>query len=163
MTFLPVIRQCDQEQKALSPRVGFGRQLLSGAAMRHLLSWALQFGLDYFNANAAVAVDQQYWPQFAWYNRWAGKIKSAAHTPGALLLLHGGLDASDTTRFPVAEYGAADVTNVQQFQKIARYFSSFGAGLDDPKGAANADQSKQEKATGINDVGWRIWATNYGA
>ena len=35
--------------------------------LRHLLSWALQFGLDYFNVHTEFAADSSNWAQLSWY------------------------------------------------------------------------------------------------
>ena len=67
--------------------------------LRHLLSWALQFGLDYFNVHTDFAADSSHWAQFEWYNLWAGAVKQPLSTPGAFVIFHDGLDASGQKLF----------------------------------------------------------------
>ena len=129
--------------------------------LRHLLSWALQFGLDYFNVHTEFAADSSNWAQLSWYNLWAGRCKQPDSTPGAFVIFHDGLDASDTQRSPVETFGAAVPTNKQRYLRIAQQFASQGARQDDPAGAAMADQSGQEHATALNDVGWDVWADDF--
>ena len=68
-----------------------------------MLGWALQFGLDYFNAHYTFVQDEATWPLLQLFNLWAGRVKSPLTTPGAFLLFHDGLDAADTKRFPTGE------------------------------------------------------------
>jgi len=67
--------------------------------LRHLLSWALQFGLDYFNVHTDFAADSSHSAQFEWYNLWAGAVKQPLSTPGAFVIFHDGLDASGQKLF----------------------------------------------------------------
>ncbi|MEI7532771.1 MAG: T9SS C-terminal target domain-containing protein [Verrucomicrobiae bacterium] len=98
---------------------------------------------------------------FYFFNRYAGQIQPRTATD-AFCALHKGLDAADTKAYPEAKFGEATPKNVERMLKICAEFSKYGASVDDKK-ALLLNQSKQrEKQTGFNDVGWDIWADNYG-
>ena len=98
---------------------------------------------------------------FYFFNRYAGQIYPETAT-GAFCALHKGLDAADIKAYPEAKFGEATQKNVERMLKICAEFSKYGASVDDKK-ALLLNQSKQrEKQTGFNDVGWDIWADNYG-
>merc|ERR1712232_1264899 len=58
-------------------------------------------------------------------------------------------------------YGKADASNADRYLAIAKAFEDHGAHIEDIKSLAT-DKQEQEHATGLNDVGWRIWNGNYG-
>ena len=45
--------------------------------------------------------------------------------------------------------------------KIAKQFANYGAAQDDPAAAAMADQTGQEHASALNDVGWNVWSGDF--
>jgi len=98
---------------------------------------------------------------FHFFNRYAGQIWPATATD-AFCALHKGLDSADTKSYPEAVFGEAVQQNWDRMQKICALFAKQGAAIDD-KAALVMDQVKQRSTqTGFNDVGWQIWADNYG-
>jgi hypothetical protein len=98
---------------------------------------------------------------FYFFNRYAGQIYPATAT-GAFCALHKGLDAADTKAYPTQEFGPAERRNVERMLKITAAYAKYGAAVDD-KEALLLDQVRQrDTQKGFNDVGWDIWADNYG-
>jgi hypothetical protein len=65
------------------------------------------------------------------------------------------LDASDTARFPEAQFGTASKTNATRFTKIANAMAPYGALQNDPQAAGDTSWNA------LNDVGWQIYTGNF--
>lgn len=125
---------------------------------------SLHFGLDIWNlVGNKVLVNPLNLPAFQIFEKYAG-YKNPALAPGAFCALRDGLDAADTKRFPVAEYGGGNETKngggQQRTVNIARHFAQRGARQEDPAGSMGS-QVNNHHAKGINDVNWNIFPGNY--
>lgn len=108
-----------------------------------------------------VSKEQGFDYSFYFFNKYAGEIypNTANH---AFCALHKGLDYSDITAYPEAQYGKASKSNLDRANKICAAYSKYGAQIDD-KSALSMGQVKQRgNQNGFNDVGWDIWPDNYG-
>jgi hypothetical protein len=72
--------------------------------MYALLTSALHFGLDIFNAAPKYLQNAADTTAFQFFNFYAGQ-KVASKSPGAFCVLKDALDAADTKRFPESKYG----------------------------------------------------------
>jgi PKD-like domain/SprB repeat/Secretion system C-terminal sorting domain len=124
-----------------------------------LMTYCVFWGLDWSNQSLNQIVDPQYDLSFAFYDKYAGQ-KNPALATNAMCALRDGLDASDTTRFPVSTFGKADRNDTVRYRNIANRFSKLGAKLEDPLTATQAEINNLA-ATGINDVGWDVFTGNY--
>ena len=139
----------------------------------HLL-WQLTFGVDMPQLSVPPLVNKSYYPIYRdVFNRYANSIprepvtaEAAKMWAGAILNLRDGLDSADAARFPAAKYGV-----VQQGGKPGQtrmlaiandpQFKSRGAVEMDVVHASKSPMGSRDR-TAPNDVGWRIWPTNYG-
>jgi hypothetical protein len=135
--------------------------------------WDITYGLDKWNPNPQLYAKEyapkgfgnwteRMWGAFQHYHTHAGQ-KDVTKAPGAWVQLRDALDYSDTKRFPESVFGVADrKQGGDRVDKILEKFKAFGAGVDD-KNAAMAARHPSRARLGINQVGWRIWAENYGS
>ena len=106
------------------------------------------------------------WRPFQHFKVHAGQ-KDVGTAPGAWLQLRDGLDYSDATRFPAADFGGGSVhgkngqKNTGRLRAIIEHFAPMGARMDDVA-AASASRHQSRDRHGINNIGWRIWPHNYG-
>ncbi|NNV55969.1 T9SS type A sorting domain-containing protein [Limnovirga soli] len=124
-----------------------------------LMCYDIFWGLDICNQGTAQIQDSLYDPSFHFYTKYAGE-KNIATATHAMCMLRDGLDAADTIRFPVAQYGPYNRADTTRFRNIANAFKVFGARLEDIN-AATQKELDNLGATGINDVGWDIFPGNY--
>jgi hypothetical protein len=124
-----------------------------------LMTYCIFWGLDWSNQAPSQLFDAQYDLAFDFYNKYAGQ-KNPATATNAMCALRDGLNAADTIRFPVSMYGKADRTDTVRYKNIAAKFARFGAKQEDPV-TATMSELNNLMATGINDVGWDIFAENY--
>lgn len=131
--------------------------------------WDITYGLDVWNPNPQMwstefgpkgYFTERVWGAFQHFHTHAG-AKDVTTAPGAWIQLRDALDFSDTDRFPESEFGNATRRNSDRIEKIVEKFKHFGAGVDDTE-AAMAGRPKSRARKGLNQVGWRIWPTNYG-
>ena len=145
--------------------------------------WALTFGLDVIDPNPQIWSKEEgqnfknwseaVWPAFEHFSTYAGR-KVAAESPGAWLQLRDALDATDAERFPAKEYGdesvcekqgKSGVANVAQcakrVKKIRAAYADKGAVVSDMTAATGSVHASRNRL-GLNDIGLRIWPTNYG-
>jgi len=128
---------------------------------------ALHSGLTMWNM-AVSAVDwhraEQYWEDFAFFNKYAGQIRGAEAT-GAFCVLREGLDTTDTVKFPVATFGGATGSETAKFTeratKICASRASYGAKIDDLAGASKGMMFQRSSQKGLNDVGEQVFRGNY--
>lgn len=126
--------------------------------MYALMCYDIHWGLDWSNQANQYIFDHNYDSAFNFYNRYAGQ-KVPQNSNYAMCALKDVIDASDTERFPASIYGPATRTS-SRFKNVLTTFAPYGARLDD---TANAILSENDNlnATGINDVGWNLFAGNY--
>jgi hypothetical protein len=105
--------------------------------------------------------DQGFDYSFHFFNKYAGQIYPKTATD-AFCALHKGLDAADTKAYPEAEFGPAQRKNVDRMLKICTAYSKYGAAVDDTNGLLLDQVRQRDTQIGYNDVGWDIWADNYG-
>ena len=107
-------------------------------------------------------MNASYTPAYRWFNQHAAEVRPpASNWRGAFVALRDGLDANDTARFSEASFGRSVSHNANRMVLIAQHFAAQGAAQEDPRTATlNPMASRSPKA--MNDVGWRIWAGNYG-
>ncbi len=142
--------------------------------------WCLTFGLDVLNPNPQVWSKEEgrgvrgwspkIWAAFEHYAVYAGR-KVPEASPGAWIQLRDALDATDTVRFPEKEYGDATVCGspkkddvkacAKRVTKIVAAFADQGAIVQDMTAATGGTAGSRNRL-GLNDVGLRIWPTNYG-
>jgi hypothetical protein len=133
--------------------------------------WCLTFGLDELHQMTSSLKEPTFKEGFLFFNKYAGE-KDPSTSPGAFCAFHDGLDASDTQRFSVEEFGKVayrstkesdGATGTDRALKIAKMFASFGAKQGDPeKGQAGGGPKGNRDAAKMNDVSYNIWADNYG-
>jgi hypothetical protein len=127
----------------------------------HLLA-LLWFGTDRPGRSQPALDDPANAPAYAIFNRYAGSIRPpAAAWAGAIIALRDGLDAADTARFPEAVFGGASQANVARNDAIAAAFAARGAAQGDAVAATRPPLGSRSPAS-LNDVGWRVWAGNWG-
>ena len=99
---------------------------------------------------------------FRFFNKYANQIYPSSSTR-AFVVLHGGLDASDTIKFPTALYGSCSQSNKARYAAICNdaVYASHGAKMDDLQSATLGQVAQRDRQTGYNDAGWQIWPTNY--
>lgn len=124
-----------------------------------VLANCIYWGVDWSNQNYDMIDDQYYDPAYFFFNRYAGQ-KNPATSTNAMCALKDGLDASDTDRFSESTFGKAKRQQNSRYISILNSFSAYGAKLDDLN-AASKNEMGNRLATGINDVGWRIFPGNY--
>ncbi|CAN5502508.1 hypothetical protein BH10BAC2_BH10BAC2_28790 [soil metagenome] len=124
-----------------------------------LMSYGIFWGLDWTNQSPGLITDKQYDLAFDFYNRYAGQKKPSTAT-NAMCALRDGLNAADTSRFPIRTYGKADRKDTMRYKNIAAKFAKFGAKLEDPV-TATLSELNNLVAKGINDVGWDVFSGNY--
>ena len=125
---------------------------------------ALHFGVDMWNIFTPDILDTVNTDLFLFFNKYAGK-KSAACSPGAFCVMHDGLDAADTTRFPVTVFGRgtmddADSSGRSRCKRIAQFYAAKGAVQYDGENGQGGSFN-QVTAQDLNDVGWNIFTGNY--
>jgi hypothetical protein len=116
--------------------------------------WGLHNGQDIHNNAQRDLTNAALYPAFEFYSKYAG-FKDPQDSPGVWVALHDGLDASDTARFPEAQFGTASETNGTRFTKIANAMASYGALQNDPQAAGATSYNA------LNDVGWQIYTDNF--
>jgi Bacterial Ig-like domain len=116
--------------------------------------WGLHNGQDIHNNVDRDLTNAALYPAFEFYSKYAG-FKDPQDSPGVWVALHDGLDASDTARFPEAQFGTASKTNATRYTKIANAMASYGALQNDPQAAGATSYNA------LNDVGWQIYTGNF--
>eukprot|EP01084_Bolivina_argentea_P079351 143951_1 len=125
-----------------------------------LLQWHLTFGIDFPGLDGDFITNGSYDIQMAFFNEFAG-YKYPNVSKGAFIALRDGLDSNDTKRFPESIFGPNTIDNQNRMVKIAQNMSEYGAKQEDPASGCGG-QGNQRKATGLNDVGFGIYSSNYG-
>ncbi len=99
---------------------------------------------------------------FRFFNKYADQIYPAT-SARAFIVLHEGLDASDTVKFPEAVYGKASRNNQERYEAICNdpVYAACGAQMDDLYAATKGQVYQRDRQTGYNDAGWEIWPGNY--
>jgi hypothetical protein len=116
--------------------------------------WGLHNGQDIHNNVDKDLTNAALYPAFEFYSKYAG-YKAPQDSPGVWVALRDGLDASDTARFPEAQFGTASKTNATRFTKIANAMAPYGALQNDPQAAGDTSWNA------LNDVGWQIYTGNF--
>jgi hypothetical protein len=114
--------------------------------------WGLHNGQDIHNQTVNDLQQPEYYAAFAFYSQYAG-YKDPGDSLGVWIALRDGLDAADTVRFPIDEYGPRK--SPERFVSIADDFSAYGAKQSDPNSTTGSSWN------GLNDVGWKIYTGNY--
>ncbi|MEO8117315.1 MAG: beta-galactosidase, partial [Bacteroidota bacterium] len=117
------------------------------------------WGVDWSNQNYDMIDDPYYDPAYFFFNRYAGQ-KDPVKSTNAMCALKDALDASDTVRFPENIYGKANRKKQDRYFSILDSFAAYGAKEDDIKSATQGEMGNRI-ASGLNDVGWRIFPGNY--
>jgi hypothetical protein len=128
-------------------------------SMFALLCYDIYWGLDWSNQGYEQISDKTFDSAYGFYNRYAGE-KDPSKSIYAMCALRDGLDAQDTSRFPVSTYGFLYRGNSLRYINIANAFGDKGAMLEDVQNAMG-DEMNNVGAKGINDVGWNIFPGNY--
>ena len=99
---------------------------------------------------------------FRFFNKYADQIYPET-SKRAFIVLHEGLDASDTEKFTESVYGTANKNNEQRYTAICSdsIYASRGAKMADPYAATRGQVYQRRAQTGYNDAGWEIWPDNY--
>ncbi|NNJ70123.1 MAG: hypothetical protein HKP10_02410, partial [Kiritimatiellales bacterium] len=107
-----------------------------------------------------------YEESFTLFNLWAAELVPAT-ARGGFCVFHKGLDSSDASMFPLADYGGGDFnkTNTNRYEAICASNAVNGAQMDSPYFATLLQVAQRKRATasevGFNDSGWGIHAGNY--
>ncbi len=126
----------------------------------------LNSGLTIWDVSSSAleqaAINPSIQDTFRFFNKYAGQIYPATSTR-AFIVLHEGLDSSDTVKFPVDTYGTATKGNQSRYEAICNdpLYAARGARMDDPYAATRGQVYQRDSQTGYNDAGWEIWPTNY--
>ena len=94
------------------------------------------------------------------FNTWAAELDPPT-ARGGFCILHEGLASDDTTKFPIATYGAATKANPDRYTAICAAYASQGAKMDDLARATLGQVAQRRAQIGFNDSGWEIWPGNY--
>ena len=94
------------------------------------------------------------------FNTWAAELDPLT-ARGGFCIFHEGLASDDTTKFPIATYGAATKANTDRYTAICAAYASQGAKMDDLARATLGQVAQRRAQTGFNDSGWEIWPGNY--
>lgn len=94
------------------------------------------------------------------FNTWAAELDPLT-ARGGFCILHEGLASDDTTKFPIATYGAATKANTDRYTAICAAYASQGAKMDDLNAATLGQVAQRRAQIGFNDSGWGIWPGNY--
>jgi subtilisin-like proprotein convertase family protein len=94
------------------------------------------------------------------FNTWAAELDPLT-ARGGFCILHEGLASDDTTKFPIATYGAATKANTDRYTAICAAYASQGAKMDDLNAATLGQVAQRRVQAGFNDAGWGIWPGNY--
>lgn len=121
--------------------------------------YGLHWGLDWSNQGNDQIFNPKYDPALAFFNKYAGQ-KDPSKATNAMIALKDVLDAADSVRFPAATYGNVTRSNQNRYQKIVNAYQSYGAKLEDVASAVSTEDINIH-ATGTNDVGWDLIASNY--
>ncbi len=99
---------------------------------------------------------------FEFFNKWAAELLPAT-AGGGFCILHQGLDASDTVKYPAASFGGqpANANNQARYTAICQAFAAQGARMDDVVAATNGQVFQRDNQAGFNDAGWEITSGNY--
>jgi len=124
------------------------------------VAWSLFSGVDALVGPGCDLASSDCIQMSAFFNKYAGHKSASPEAPGAWVLLHVGLDGSDSNAFPAASFGPPVWDNADRMAKIALAYSAAGAEQDDPKAAATGAQSSRRRQ-GLNDAGWGIFVGNY--
>ena len=79
----------------------------------------------------------------------------------AYSILHEGLNAENTVKFPTSIYGPANRSNQARYIAICNAYASRGAQMDDVYAATQGQVYQRDSQTGYNDAGWNIEEGNY--
>jgi len=125
--------------------------------------WMLTYGLDIYNQRPVLIENYQpHVEAFSFFTNHAGN-KVPGQSGSAWIALHDGLDVSDKSRFPEAQYGPySSGTNPDRYAAIAAAFSAYGARQGDPAHQADQALTAIKQTEALNDVGNKIWTDNYG-
>ena len=121
--------------------------------------FALHCKLDVWNVPVDALATEPIGEAVRTFNRYAG-FNEPAGSPGAFCALRRGLDASDTTSFPVGKFGPAEKNNRARYVAIASAYAPLGARQGDPDKALGGGM-RNRQADDQNDVGWGIWPGNF--
>jgi hypothetical protein len=143
-------------------------------ATTHLDFWNVQP-----NAAAGILNDTTWAPMWRLLNRYSG-VRWARQSPGAWIAFRDGLDAMDTDRFSIAEFGPlllksdwweSDVGYPEikpgggypqaRAEAICRKHSKQGCKIE-VSDALTGGPMDQRHASGINDVAFGNWRSDYG-
>jgi hypothetical protein len=161
-----VLNQPQNGQFVMSRSEIVGQQLYAGWWLKNhykemfaIMCYCIYWGLDWPNETPAMIADPNYDSAFAFFNKYAGQ-KIPGLATNAVCALKDVLDASDTNRFPVSDYGPVSQTNASRYINIYNAYSSYGAKLEDVS-AATGFGLNCLTAKGTNDVGWHLLPGNY--
>ncbi len=97
---------------------------------------------------------------FRMFNKYAGQIYPSTSN-AAFCIFHEGLNAANTTKFPIGVYGIARQSNQSRYIAICNAYSVRGATMDDVYAATKGQVYQRSSQTGYNDAGWAIEEGNY--
>jgi len=121
--------------------------------------YALHNFLDIWNVLVNYVSKPQLQSIFQLFNRYAGQ-RDPILSRHAFIAFRQGLDASDTFRFPVARFGGAQRNNKFRYKAIQTAFSHLGARLEDVDAVIGKAMVNRHRK-GYNDVGWKIFDSDY--
>jgi hypothetical protein len=124
----------------------------------------LHAGLGIWDVTASC-LERTYTDDFAFafefFNTWAAELDPAT-AAGGFSILHEGLDAADTVKFPVEVFGGpARLSNTSRYLAICAAYAAQGAQMDDVAAATRGQVAQRATQQGFNDAGWRIVPGNY--
>jgi hypothetical protein len=97
---------------------------------------------------------------FRMFNKYAGQIYPTKAN-AAFTIFHEGLNAANTTKFPVSTFGKANQSNQARYTAICSAYTARGAKMDDVFAATKGQVYQRANQTGYNDAGWDIEEGNY--
>ena len=94
---------------------------------------------------------------FKMYNKYAQQVYPETATT-AFSVFHEGLNAADTSKFPIWKYGNASQSNVSRYQNICNdpIYYNRGARIEDSAAIVLGQVGQRENQEFYNDAGWEI-------
>lgn len=121
--------------------------------------YATHCGLGMWNVPTDAILDSKNVMSLRFFNKYAAQFYPQS-AKGAFCAFYRGLDASNTTEFPVSVYGTAEKKNQARYLKICELYKDYGAKMEDVAAATGGGMINRS-AKGYNDAGWQILTTNF--
>jgi hypothetical protein len=136
---------------ALNYEIGFYWSALGGINTGVSCTNVSVSAMQYAFANPSII------ETFKMYNKYAQQVYPETATT-AFSVFHEGLNAADTSKFPIWKYGNASQSNVSRYQNICNdpIYYNRGARIEDSAAIVLGQVGQRENQEFYNDAGWEI-------